>query len=240
MLGKHQYGKAAAISISFHALLFGFFLIAGHMLLKPSIAAAPIEVEVFSVGAVNDNSDSELMSENPSLEKNETRAVMKSNFSQEKTQLHPASHANSSAPVTKETDGTEQNYPMNNAATASSSSGLTAALPHNNANTKVQGTSAKRTSTRTEPCCITRSQPPYPKEAILYGWEGSVVVRVLVGTDGLASMVTVRTSSGYKTLDDTAAEAVRRWRFSPARIDDNPVESYYDVRVKFSLDEAES
>jgi len=62
-----------------------------------------------------------------------------------------------------------------------------------------------------------------------------VVIRILVGTDGLPGAVVVHNSSGYRILDEAAAATVKKWRFSPAREDGNAIESYYDVRVKFDL-----
>jgi protein TonB len=85
---------------------------------------------------------------------------------------------------------------------------------------------------------ISGSRPAYPREALRAGWEGTVVIRVLVGADGLPAATSVRSSSGYGALDDAAAQAIKQWRFTPARRGGNPVDSYFDVRVKFSLADA--
>jgi protein TonB len=65
-----------------------------------------------------------------------------------------------------------------------------------------------------------------------------VTVRVLVNTDGSAVSVTVRETSGHEDFDNAAAQAVKKWRFSPARRGGAPVASFHDVRVRFRLDEA--
>ena len=57
----------------------------------------------------------------------------------------------------------------------------------------------------------------YPEAARREGYEGKVVLRVLVGTEGVASNVTVVESSGYAVLDEAATESVFRMKFSPAR-----------------------
>ena len=65
-----------------------------------------------------------------------------------------------------------------------------------------------------------------------------MTVRVLVGTDGTPASVTVRATSGHGDFDDAAVQAVKKWRFSPARRGVEPVASFHDVRIRFRLDEA--
>ncbi len=79
--------------------------------------------------------------------------------------------------------------------------------------------------------------PRYPGSARRAGREGIVTVRVLVGADGNAASVTVRQSSGREDFDDAAVQAVKKWRFSPARRGKEPVASFHDVRIRFRLDE---
>jgi protein TonB len=82
------------------------------------------------------------------------------------------------------------------------------------------------------------SLPGYPGGARRAGREGIVTVRVLVGTDGTPISVTVRVTSGHEDFDDAAVQAVKKWRFSPARRGKDPVASFHDVRIRFRLDEA--
>ncbi|PYM90469.1 MAG: energy transducer TonB [Candidatus Rokuibacteriota bacterium] len=77
--------------------------------------------------------------------------------------------------------------------------------------------------------------PSYPTAAREQGLEGVVVLGVLVGVNGRAVEIAVRTSSGARTLDDAAVEAVTRWRFSPAREGRKAVESWVEVPLKFAL-----
>jgi protein TonB len=65
-----------------------------------------------------------------------------------------------------------------------------------------------------------------------------VTVRVLVGTDGTPSSVTIRATSGHEDFDSAAVQAVKKWRFSPARRGGTLVASFHDVRIRFRLDEA--
>ena len=75
----------------------------------------------------------------------------------------------------------------------------------------------------------------YPRLARLRGWEGKVVLKVRVSASGKASDILVETSSGHELLDEAAIEAVRSWRFSPARRGDNPLETWVRVPVDFRL-----
>ena len=83
---------------------------------------------------------------------------------------------------------------------------------------------------------IIRSIPPvYPRMARESGWEGTVIVRVLVRTSGIPGDVQVRKSSGHSILDEAAAEAVRKWRFKPEQDGNIPIQKYVDIPLKFDL-----
>jgi len=75
----------------------------------------------------------------------------------------------------------------------------------------------------------------YPRLARQRGWEGKVVLKVRVSASGKATDILVETSSGHELLDEAAVEAVRGWRFSPARRGDNPLETWVRVPVDFRL-----
>ena len=77
--------------------------------------------------------------------------------------------------------------------------------------------------------------PVYPPLARRMGEEGRVMLRVYVEASGLASKVEIRTSSGSERLDQAALEAVKRWKFVPARHGDLAVPAYVVVPVSFSL-----
>lgn len=78
--------------------------------------------------------------------------------------------------------------------------------------------------------------PAYPSAARRAGREGVVLLRILVGTDGSPASVSVRETSGYDDFDSVAAQAVKKWRFSPARRAGQAVASFHDVRVRFRLE----
>ena len=77
--------------------------------------------------------------------------------------------------------------------------------------------------------------PLYPASAKRAGEEGRVLLRVLVSADGRAQSVEIAKTSGFDHLDVAAIDAVRRWRFVPARRGDAAVAAHANVPVVFSL-----
>jgi protein TonB len=80
------------------------------------------------------------------------------------------------------------------------------------------------------------TRPPiYPPRCLRMGIEGTVRVRVLVGENGRPQEVTIGKSSGESALDESAMEAVRQWRFEPARRNGKPVRAWAIIPVEFKL-----
>ena len=77
--------------------------------------------------------------------------------------------------------------------------------------------------------------PIYPPRCLRLGIEGTVRLRVLVGEDGRPQDAAVRTSSGDAGLDQAALDAVREWRFEPAKRDGVPMRAWCIVPITFSL-----
>jgi protein TonB len=78
--------------------------------------------------------------------------------------------------------------------------------------------------------------PGYPANARRAGTQGTVTLRVRVTREGLAARVDVEKSSGSPHLDAAALEAVKAWRFVPARLGAEPVESWVLVPIVFRLE----
>lgn len=83
-------------------------------------------------------------------------------------------------------------------------------------------------------------RPDYPESARREGREGRVLLRVLVDDQGRSKQVEINSGSGSDALDRAAAEAIRRWRFHPARYGDKPVESWLRIPIEFRLADAKS
>lgn len=78
--------------------------------------------------------------------------------------------------------------------------------------------------------------PPYPRDAARAGVQGTVLLKVLVDTDGTPMEVTVHQSSGNRSLDRGAREHVlKHWRFQPAVHGGNTVQAYGLVPIVFSM-----
>jgi periplasmic protein TonB len=78
--------------------------------------------------------------------------------------------------------------------------------------------------------------PAYPRDAMRRGAEGTVLLQVLVATDGRPLEVAIRESSGHRDLDAAARRHVlARWRFRPAHRDGQPVQAIGLVPIAFSL-----
>jgi protein TonB len=85
----------------------------------------------------------------------------------------------------------------------------------------------------TPPTPLQAPRPPYPEWAREAGIEGTVVLKVLVGVDGIPKQVEIL--RGPKGLRDEAAHAVSRWTFTPGLASHRPVEVWVEVPVVFTL-----
>jgi protein TonB len=78
-------------------------------------------------------------------------------------------------------------------------------------------------------------QPPYPPSEERAGNEGSVTVRLLVGADGRVKAVEKVRAASDAFWRATERHALRSWRFTPARVDGKPVESWTTITCHFRL-----
>jgi protein TonB len=78
-------------------------------------------------------------------------------------------------------------------------------------------------------------RPTYPATARNLGIQGTTLLHVLVADDGRVAEVLVKQSAGHADLDRAAIDAVRRWRFEPARRGTEPVEMWVQLPFEFRL-----
>jgi len=88
------------------------------------------------------------------------------------------------------------------------------------------------------PSYLRNPAPVYPYEARQQGWEGAVIVEAEVLPSGRCGQARVLTSSGYRVLDESALQAIRRWQFKPATRGAVPVSVWVEIPVTFRLTEA--
>jgi periplasmic protein TonB len=86
----------------------------------------------------------------------------------------------------------------------------------------------------TPPSLLREVKPDYTEEARRRGIAGDVVVEIVVRSDGSVGDVRLLQRLGYG-LDQRAVEAVRQWRFSPARRYGTPVDVIVEVAVEFKM-----
>jgi protein TonB len=83
--------------------------------------------------------------------------------------------------------------------------------------------------------CQNNPKPMYPREARQRRQEGLVVLTLTVTQAGNAADIRVEQESGYRLLDEAALEAIKKWRFTPARVGNAAVSSQVEVPVRFKL-----
>ena len=83
---------------------------------------------------------------------------------------------------------------------------------------------------------LNNPKPGYPAISKRMGEQGKVVLRVLIGTDGLPQQVEIKQSSGFDRLDRQAQEAVMRWRFVPGKRNGVPEAMWNLVPINFVLE----
>ena len=77
--------------------------------------------------------------------------------------------------------------------------------------------------------------PEYPLIARRRGFQGTVVLEVLVDRNGRVGDLRVFNSSGYKVLDRAAVKSVSEWIFRPAIKGNENIEMWVRVPVCFQL-----
>ncbi len=79
------------------------------------------------------------------------------------------------------------------------------------------------------------SEPVYPAADIRAEHEGTVVLSIEVLENGRVGSVRIERSSGYKSLDQSAARETRRWRFMPGTQDGRRLTMWRKIPVTFEL-----
>ncbi|MDP1633138.1 MAG: energy transducer TonB [Gallionella sp.] len=83
---------------------------------------------------------------------------------------------------------------------------------------------------------LNNPRPNYPAVAQRMGWQGRVLLRVEVLSEGACGEVSVLRSSGHELLDNAAMYAVKSWRFVPARHSGQSVTQWFSVPIVFALE----
>ena len=85
------------------------------------------------------------------------------------------------------------------------------------------------------PAYARNPRPKYPRVARRRGYEGEVLLKVLVDHEGRVDDALVLKSSGHNELDHSALKAVKNWVFKPGTVDGKPMEMWVQVPIQFEL-----
>ena len=77
--------------------------------------------------------------------------------------------------------------------------------------------------------------PEYPRLARKRGYQGTVVLEVLVDQNGRVGDLRLFTSSGHSILDKKAMASVKEWLFEPGMKGDKKLDMWVRVPVRFEL-----
>lgn len=96
-------------------------------------------------------------------------------------------------------------------------------------------TSGNYANVVSQPACLYCPEPPYTDEARKAKLQGNVTLRVLIGADGRAARIQLVQGLGLG-LDEQALQAVRSWRFVPARdARRQSVPTWVTIETRFQL-----
>ena len=219
---KSPYFTTAIISLLIHGVLLGSMVLLGPKLTAQVSSVAPIEVELVDASVIDTGN---------TLTESSTPATV---------QPQPERPAPPETAALKQEATTQETLTAEKAVQQEADAGVaTVGIPNAViADSAKQGVE-KKPVVRTPASIIAGPRPNYPHAARQAGWEGTVVIRVLVGADGSTKALTVQRSSGYGVLDEAGVQAVKGWRFAPGRLGGDTVESYFDVKYHFNLADAQ-
>lgn len=182
------------------------------------------ETEPEAAAAVEETSDSDAIFE---ANKEEKPAVVK------KQQVKPVVKSSGKGKGTGQGSGTGSGIGPG----SGSGSGGGHGSGHGTGTGSGSGPGSGITSSPAVPPRIIKSyQPPYPSAERNAGVEGTVSIRLLIGTDGSVEDVTVTSSSGNANLDNAAVAACRKWRFTAAKNSSGlPVRCYASIPIIFKI-----
>jgi protein TonB len=116
----------------------------------------------------------------------------------------------------------------------------TAETPHENIENKHEEQPKEKRATvslpkKAIPIYRQNKQPLYPAMAKRRGYEGVVLLTVLVNIEGKVSELKIKNPSGHHSLDRSALATVKNWLFLPASEGGRPVAMWVDIPIVFQL-----
>ena len=87
----------------------------------------------------------------------------------------------------------------------------------------------------TAPTLLSRVRPNYTADAMQRKIQGTVVLEMIVATDGIPRDVRIVRSLDAHGLDQEAIRAAKQWRFNPGRFGGIPVEVQVMLVIDFHI-----
>lgn len=88
---------------------------------------------------------------------------------------------------------------------------------------------------RSDAAHLNNPAPSYPSMSRRLGEQGRVILEVYILANGTVSEVKIKQSSGFSRLDNAAIQAVKKWRYQPARRGQQAIDFWYIQPLSFSL-----
>lgn len=82
---------------------------------------------------------------------------------------------------------------------------------------------------------LNNKAPVYPMLSRKRKEQGTVWLLLLVSKEGLVTQLKLKKTSGFDRLDQAALQAVKKWKFQPARKQGQAIDYWYELPLKFSL-----
>lgn len=83
---------------------------------------------------------------------------------------------------------------------------------------------------------LNNPRPQYPALSKRLREQGKVVVRTLIGADGVAQQAEIKHSSGFDRLDQAALATAIKWRYVPGKRAGVPESMWFNVPINFVLE----
>lgn len=199
-----------------------------HVAPKPE--QAPSESIKSSTSTTEDRSESSAKEETETtLEVERIPETALESPAPESSIMKPATQANSPKPASMQAPtkapASSSTPKVASAINAPTSSGLT--------QTSNEQESLRIIPAQVDPDYLHRPNPVYPALSRRLREEGTVVLRVSLDAQGSVQDIAIEKSSDFRRLDQAARDAVRQWRFIPARRGQQTIPSTALVPIEF-------
>jgi protein TonB len=87
-----------------------------------------------------------------------------------------------------------------------------------------------------KPVPLFRAKPVYPSAAMSKNITGKVRFKMLVDPDGMVKTVEILGAEPQGVFEEATMDAVRQWRFQPAKVKGSPVACWCQSSIKYELD----